>query len=103
MKTKTTGYVGQAARPPGQGPANACALRLTPMGSRRNRLRIDSDTRQTRLRLVRDSKYRLRLPSAWQTGVFHLLFAICYLLFRGELQASLGCLGVYARCLRDSA
>src|SRR6202050_1403733 len=33
MKTKTTGYVGQAARPPGQGPANACALRLTPMGS----------------------------------------------------------------------
>jgi hypothetical protein len=31
-KQNTTGYLGQAARPPGQGPANACALKLTRMG-----------------------------------------------------------------------
>jgi hypothetical protein len=36
-KQNSTGYVGQAARPPGQGPANACALRLTPTGSGRTK------------------------------------------------------------------
>jgi hypothetical protein len=40
-KQNTTGYVGQAARPPGQGPAKACALKLPRTGNCRPRADFD--------------------------------------------------------------